>query len=94
MQTTTEPLISCNIYAVELADNHFLVHPSVKSEECDIIRECAILYDWRASMNRYLFVNLSIYTKIHRLPLIILLKNTCKYMVLTMCAAVVILKMN
>jgi hypothetical protein len=46
MQTTTEPIISCNIYAVELADNHFLVHPSVKSEERDIIRECAILYDW------------------------------------------------
>jgi len=41
-----DPIISCNIYAVELADNHFIVHPSVKTEANAIIQECKIIYDW------------------------------------------------
>lgn len=46
MQSNFEPIISCNIYAVELDGNHYIVHPSVKNEETAIIRECKIIYDW------------------------------------------------
>ena len=46
MQTRIESMISCNIYAVELAGNHYIVHPSTQTEANAIIRECKIIYEW------------------------------------------------
>jgi len=46
MQNPNESTFSCNVYAVELAGNHYLVHPSTQTEANAIIRECKIIYEW------------------------------------------------
>jgi hypothetical protein len=45
MQLPTEPIISCNVYAIELTGNRYIVHPSTQTEANAIIRECKIIYD-------------------------------------------------